>query len=59
LVAIDSAPFPGVLPLPIPALWSASAALGDPANRYRAIPLTYDQFRYAVVNAVSETRPMS
>jgi non-heme chloroperoxidase len=28
--------------------------LENPANRHRAIPLTYDQFRYAFANAVSE-----
>ena len=53
-VAIDPAPFRGVLPLPISALRSASAALGNPANRHRAVPLSYDQFRYAFANAVSE-----
>ena len=53
-VAIDPAPFRGVLPLPISALKSASPALGNPANRNRAVPLTYDQFRYAFANAVSE-----
>jgi non-heme chloroperoxidase len=53
-VAIDPAPFRGVLPLPISALRSASVALGNPANRQRAVPLTYDQFRYAFANAVSE-----
>jgi non-heme chloroperoxidase len=53
-VAIDPAPFRGVLPLPISALRSASAALSNPANRHRAVPLTYDQFRYAFANAVSE-----
>jgi non-heme chloroperoxidase len=37
-----------------PALRSASAALGNPANRNRAVPLTYDQFRYAFANAVPE-----
>ena len=52
-VAIDPAPFRGVLPLPISALRSASAALSNPANRHRAVPLTYDQFRYAFANAVS------
>ena len=35
-VAIDSAPFRGVLPLPISALRSAAAVLGNPANRHRA-----------------------
>jgi non-heme chloroperoxidase len=53
-VAIDAAPFRGVLPLPISALRSASVALKNPANRQRAVPLTYDQFRYAFANAVSE-----
>jgi pimeloyl-ACP methyl ester carboxylesterase len=28
--------------------------LGNPANRNRAVPLTYDQFRYAFANAVVE-----
>jgi non-heme chloroperoxidase len=53
-VAIDAAPFRGVLPLPISALRSASPVLGNPANRHRAVPLTYDQFRYAFANAVPE-----
>jgi non-heme chloroperoxidase len=53
-VAIDPAPFRGVLPLPISALKSASPVLGNAANRYRAVPLTYEQFRYAFANAVSE-----
>src|ERR1700736_5266954 len=53
-VAIDPAPFRGVLPLPLSALKSASPVLGNPANRNRAIPLTYEQFRYAFANAVSE-----
>jgi len=53
-VAIDPAPFRGVLPLPISALKSSSPVLGNPANRDRAVPLTYEQFRYAFANAVSE-----
>jgi non-heme chloroperoxidase len=53
-VAIDAAPFRGVLPLPISALKSSAPVLGNPANRHRAVPLTYDQFRYAFANAVSE-----
>ncbi|XGX81001.1 hypothetical protein LQK93_03852 [Terrabacter sp. BE26] len=28
--------------------------LGNPANRLRAVPLTYEQFRYAFANAVPE-----
>ena len=53
-VAIDPAPFRGVLPLPISALRSAKPVLGNPANRHRAVPLTYDQFRFGFANAVSE-----
>ena len=53
-VAIDPAPFRGVLPLPISALRSAKPALSNPANRNRAIPLTFEQFRYGFANAVSE-----
>ncbi len=53
-VAIDVAPFRGVLPLPISALRSAKPVLENPRNRHRAIPLTFDQFRYALANAVSE-----
>jgi pimeloyl-ACP methyl ester carboxylesterase len=53
-VAIDPAPFRGVLPLPISALQSAWPVLGNLANRHRAVPLTYEQFRFAFANAVSE-----
>jgi pimeloyl-ACP methyl ester carboxylesterase len=53
-VAIDPAPFRGVLPLPLSSLKSAWPVLGNPANRNRAIPLTYEQFRYGFANAVSE-----
>jgi len=34
-------------PYPLP-------VLGNPANRNRAVPLTYEQFRYGFANAVSE-----
>jgi non-heme chloroperoxidase len=53
-VAIDPAPFRGVLPLPISALRSGSPVLANPLNRGRAVPLTYEQFRYAFANAVPE-----
>src|SRR5437660_6217889 len=53
-VAISPAPFRGVLPLPFSALKSSSAVLANPANRNRAVPLTYEQFRYAFANAVGE-----
>ena len=53
-VAVDPAPFRGVLPLPISALRAGSPVLHNPANRGRAVPLTYEQFRYSFANAVSE-----
>jgi pimeloyl-ACP methyl ester carboxylesterase len=53
-VAIDPAPFRGVLPLPVSALRAGSAVLRNPANRHRAVPLTYEQFRYSFTNALDE-----
>jgi pimeloyl-ACP methyl ester carboxylesterase len=53
-VAIDPAPFRGVLPLPLSALKAGWPVLGNPANRHRAVPLTYEQFRFAFANAVNE-----
>lgn len=58
-VAIDPAPFRGVLPLPFSALRSAWPVLGNPANRHRAVPLTFEQFRYGFANAVSEDEARS
>ena len=52
-VAIDPAPFRGVLPLPVSALKSASPVLKNPANRSKAVALTYEQFRYGFANEVS------
>nr|WP_246315072.1 alpha/beta hydrolase [Kineococcus aurantiacus] len=53
-VAIDPAPFRGVLPLPVSSLRSAAAVLGNPANVGRAVALTFEQFRYGWANALSE-----
>jgi pimeloyl-ACP methyl ester carboxylesterase len=53
-VAISPAPFRGVLPLPISALKAARPVLSNPANRHRAVPLTFEQFRFGFGNAVSE-----
>jgi len=53
-VAMDPAPFRGVLPLPISELRSGGPVLKNPANYNRAVPLTYEQFRYAFANAVDE-----
>jgi non-heme chloroperoxidase len=51
-VAIDPAPFRGVLPLPLSALKAASPVIANPLNRSRSVPLTFDQFRFAFANAV-------
>ncbi len=53
-VAIDPAPFRGVLALPISALRAACPVLANPLNRTRAVSLSYRQFRFAFANAVSE-----
>jgi non-heme chloroperoxidase len=53
-VAIDPGPFRGVLPLPISALKSAAPVLRNPLNHGRAVPLTYEQFRFGFANAVTE-----
>jgi non-heme chloroperoxidase len=52
-VAIDPAPFRGVLPLPISALRASAPVLRNPLNRNRAVALTSKQFRYAFTNAVT------
>jgi pimeloyl-ACP methyl ester carboxylesterase len=53
-VAIDPAPFRGVLPLPISSLRSAMPVLANPLNRGRAVTLTLDQFRYGWANALDD-----
>jgi pimeloyl-ACP methyl ester carboxylesterase len=57
-VAIDPAPFRGVLPLPLSAIKSAWPALKNPANWRRAVPLTYAEFRFGFANAVPEDEAM-
>jgi pimeloyl-ACP methyl ester carboxylesterase len=54
LVAIDPAPFRGVLPLPVSSLRSALPVLANPANLGRAVTLTMDQFRYGWTNALDD-----
>jgi pimeloyl-ACP methyl ester carboxylesterase len=53
-VAIDPAPFRGVLPLPISTLRSALPVIGNPLNRGKAISLTLGQFRYGWANALND-----
>jgi pimeloyl-ACP methyl ester carboxylesterase len=53
-VAIDPAQIKGVLPLPLAQLRAGLPALGNPANRSRAVSLTAKEFRFGFGNAVSE-----
>ena len=53
-VAIDPAPSRGVLPLPVSAIKASFSVLSNPANRHRAVALTFEQFQYGFANAVSE-----
>jgi non-heme chloroperoxidase len=53
-VSIDNAPFKGVLPLPASSLKSAAPVLANPANLGRGVSLTWDQFQYSWVNALTE-----
>ncbi|MGI9821725.1 alpha/beta hydrolase [Agromyces sp. Marseille-Q5079] len=53
-VSIDNAPFKGVLPLPASSLKSAAPVLANPANAGRGVALTWEQFQYGWVNALSE-----
>jgi pimeloyl-ACP methyl ester carboxylesterase len=53
-VAVDPAPFKGVLPLPVAAIRTTLPVLGNPLNRGRTVTLSFDQFRYGWANAVPE-----
>jgi non-heme chloroperoxidase len=58
-VAVDPAPFRGVLPLPIAAIRTTLPVLANPANRGRAVTLSFEQFRYGWANGVSEEEARS
>jgi pimeloyl-ACP methyl ester carboxylesterase len=53
-VAIDPAQIKGVLPLPLAQLRAGLPALGNPANRHRAVSLTKGEFRFGFGNALTE-----
>jgi pimeloyl-ACP methyl ester carboxylesterase len=53
-VAIDPAPFRGILGLPISTLRSAAPVLANPLNRGKAKSLTFDQFDYGWTNAIED-----
>jgi pimeloyl-ACP methyl ester carboxylesterase len=53
-VAINSAPTEGVLVTPPSQLKAAFPVLKNPANRHKAVGLTYDQWRYTFTNTFDE-----
>ena len=53
-VAIDPAPFKGVLPLPWSTLKASFPVLGNPGNIRRTVTLTFEQFRYGFANTIPE-----
>jgi len=53
-VAIDPAPFRGVLRLPLTTLRAGLPIIANPFNRGRAVSLNFEQYRYAWANALSE-----
>jgi pimeloyl-ACP methyl ester carboxylesterase len=55
-VAINSAPTEGVAVAPLTQLRSTFPVLKNPANRHRAVGLTFEQFHYAFTNTIEESR---
>jgi pimeloyl-ACP methyl ester carboxylesterase len=53
-VVLNSAPTEGVRVLPLSQLRSTFTAFKNPANRHRAVPLTFEQWQYAFTNTFSE-----
>jgi pimeloyl-ACP methyl ester carboxylesterase len=53
-VAIDPAQIKGVLPLPLAQLRAGLPALGNPANRHKAVSLTSKEFRFGFGNALTQ-----
>ena len=53
-VAIDSAAVKGVLTLPWSTLKSGFPVLKNPANNHKAVALSFEEFRYAFTNTLSE-----
>jgi pimeloyl-ACP methyl ester carboxylesterase len=53
-VAIDPGPFRGVLPVPFSTLKVLAPVLRNPLSRWRAITLTFDQFKFGWTNAIDD-----
>jgi pimeloyl-ACP methyl ester carboxylesterase len=53
-VAIDPGPFRGVLPVPLSTLKVLAPVLRNPLSRWRAVTLTFDQFKFGWTNAIDD-----
>jgi alpha-beta hydrolase superfamily lysophospholipase len=53
-VALNSAPTEGVRVVPLSQVKSTFAVLRNPANRHKAVPITFEQWRYAFTNTFTE-----
>ncbi|MBL8956544.1 MAG: alpha/beta hydrolase [Myxococcaceae bacterium] len=53
-IVIDSAPVKGVLRVPFTQVRSTFHVLKNPANRNRAVPISFEAFNYAFTNTLSE-----
>jgi len=53
-VAIDNAPFQGVLPLPASSLKSSAPVLAHPTSIGKAVALTFEEFSYGWANQLDE-----
>jgi pimeloyl-ACP methyl ester carboxylesterase len=58
-VAINSAPTQGVPIVPLSQIRAAFPVLRNPANRHRAVGLSYEQWRYAFTNTFPEDEARS
>jgi alpha-beta hydrolase superfamily lysophospholipase len=55
-VAIDAAAIRGITKLSLSTLRSGYPVLKNPANKHRAVPLSFDEFHYAFTNTMDEER---
>jgi pimeloyl-ACP methyl ester carboxylesterase len=55
-VAINSAPTEGVKPVPLSQIKASFPVLKNPANRHRAVGLTFEQWQYAFTSTFTEER---
>ncbi|GAA3040255.1 alpha/beta hydrolase [Actinokineospora globicatena] len=53
-VALNSAPTEGVRVVPLSQLKSTFPVFKNPANRHRAVPITFEQWQYAFTNTFTE-----